>query len=263
MNGVDTLPAPAQREPHIAVESLTMKYGDKLIQSELDFQIARGARFIVMGDSGCGKSTLLKHMIGLNRPAAGRIVFDGQDLWALDDDGRQTLARRFGVLYQSGALWSSMTLAQNVALPISQYCRLSPREVDDLVQLKLDLVGLTGFGDYRPSEISGGMKKRAGLARAMALDPEVLFLDEPSAGLDPLSSRLLDELILELNESLGTTFVIVTHELASIFAVGDDAVFLDAATKTMLARGHPRDLLAPPTHAKVRRFLNRGEEVES
>jgi phospholipid/cholesterol/gamma-HCH transport system ATP-binding protein len=254
---VPPVDAPAQ----ITVSGLTMAYGERVIQHDLDFEVRRGARFIIMGDSGCGKSTLLKHMIGLLRPAAGRILFGEQDVWALSDDERQALARHFGVLYQSGALWSSMTLAQNVALPIAQYTGLPVREVDELVQLKLALVGLAGFGGYYPSEISGGMKKRAGLARAMALDPEVLFLDEPSAGLDPLSSRLLDELILELNESLGTTFLIVTHELASIFAVGNDSVFLDSETRTMLARGDPRELARASPNAKVRRFMNRGEEI--
>lgn len=245
----------------IAVEGLTMAFGSRVIQHDLGFVVPRGSRFIVMGDSGCGKSTLLKHMIGLLQPASGRVIYAGRDLWSLDPDERLALARRFGVLYQSGALWSSMTLAENVALPLSQYTALSVRETDELVRLKLALVGLDGFGDYLPAEISGGMKKRAGLARAMALDPEVLFLDEPSAGLDPLSSRLLDDLILELNESLGVTFVIVTHELASIFAIGTDAVFLDAESKTQIDRGPPGQMAAASPSAKVRRFLARGEPV--
>ena len=245
----------------ITVRNLTMAYGERVIQNNLSFEVKHGARFIIMGDSGCGKSTLLKHLIGLIEPYKGDIFFREQELWALSDDGRKELARRFGVLYQSGALWSSMTLAQNVALPIAQYTGLPERDVEELVELKLALVGLAGFGDYYPSEISGGMKKRAGLARAMALDPEVLFLDEPSAGLDPLSSRQLDDLILELNESLSTTFLIVTHELASIYAVGKDAIFLDSETKTMLARGDPAEMARSCPNAKVRRFLNRGEEV--
>jgi phospholipid/cholesterol/gamma-HCH transport system ATP-binding protein len=243
----------------ITVRRLTMGYGDRIVQRDIDFEVARGTRFIIMGDSGSGKSTLLKHMIGLNRPLTGEVWFGDRNLWALGDSARQALARSFGVLYQSGALWSSMTLAENVALPLSQYTELGDRDIDQLVALKLALVGLAGFGGYYPSELSGGMKKRAGLARAMALDPQVLFLDEPSAGLDPLSSRLLDELILELNESLGTTFLIVTHELASIFAIGQDAVFLDSETHTMLARGDPRELARCSPSEKVRRFLNRGE----
>jgi phospholipid/cholesterol/gamma-HCH transport system ATP-binding protein len=250
-------------KPQISVRDLTMGYGDRVVQHDLSFDVRPGARFVIMGDSGSGKSTLLKHIIGLYQPAAGSIRFADIDIWAINDEERQALARRFGVLYQSGALWSSMTLAENVALPISQYTRLPDSDVDQLVQLKLALVGLEGFGDYQPSELSGGMKKRAGLARAMALDPEVLFLDEPSAGLDPLSSRLLDDLILELNLSLGTTFVIVTHELASIFAIGDDAIFLDSESRTMLARGDPRQLAISSPNEKVRRFMNRGDTPAS
>lgn len=250
---------PAAAQPQVRVSHLTMAYGDRVIQHDLDFDIRRGSRFIIMGDSGCGKSTLLKHIIGLKRPAQGQVWFEGQDVWALSDDQRSGLCRQFGVLYQSGALWSSMTLAQNIALPISQYTGLSERETNELVSLKLALVGLDGFGDYYPSELSGGMRKRAGLARAMALDPKVLFLDEPSAGLDPLSSRLLDELILELNESLGVTFVIVTHELASIFAIGTDAIFLDSDTRTMLENGPPRWMAEHARSDKVRRFLSRSD----
>lgn len=246
------------RDAQITVHELTLQYGQRVIQSGLEFTVDRGDRFIIMGDSGCGKSTLLKHLIGLYRPAAGQILFGDRDLWALSEADRQSLSRHFGVLYQSGALFSSMTLAQNIALPISQYTDLPERDVQELVELKLALVGLAGFGAYYPSEISGGMKKRAGLARAMALDPDILFLDEPSAGLDPLSSRLLDELIVELNESLGTTFLIVTHELASIFAIGSRGVFLDSQTRTQLALGRPQDLLDRCPHEKVRRFLNRG-----
>jgi phospholipid/cholesterol/gamma-HCH transport system ATP-binding protein len=250
-----TSPVAAQ----VRVRDLTMAYGERVIQKDLNFEIKKGDRFIIMGDSGCGKSTLLKHIIGLKRPAQGQVFFRGQDVWALSDQQRQGLCRNFGVLYQSGALWSSMTLAQNISLPISQYTGLSDRETAELVDLKLSLVGLDGFGKFYPSELSGGMKKRAGLARAMALDPEVLFLDEPSAGLDPLSSRLLDELILELNESLGVTFVIVTHELASIFAIGSDAIFLDSDTRTMLERGPPQWMAKHAQSDKVRRFLSRSD----
>jgi phospholipid/cholesterol/gamma-HCH transport system ATP-binding protein len=255
MNTNNTAPHDSQ----VNATHLTMAYGDRLIQKDLNFDIKKGERFIIMGDSGCGKSTLLKHIIGLKRPSEGQILFREQDVWGLSDEERQGLCRNFGVLYQSGALWSSMTLAQNIALPISQYTGLSAREINELVDLKLSLVGLDGFGQFFPSEISGGMKKRAGLARAMALDPEVLFLDEPSAGLDPLSSRLLDELILELNESLGVTFVIVTHELASIFAIGSDGIFLDSDTKTMLEKGPPQWMAKNSQSDKVRRFLSRSD----
>jgi phospholipid/cholesterol/gamma-HCH transport system ATP-binding protein len=187
------------------------------------------------------------------------VVYDGRSFWRADPEARQRMMLRFGVLYQKGALWTSMTLAENVALPLEEFTDLRPRQIREVVALKLALVGLAGFEDFYPSEISGGMQKRAGLARAMALDPDILFFDEPSAGLDPISSRLLDDLILELRGSLGATVVVVTHELASIFAIGDDSVFLDADTRTMIAQGNPRTLLAETTDPKVRAFLTRGE----
>lgn len=236
-----------------------MAYGSFVIQRDLSFTIRHGDIFIIMGGSGCGKSTLLRHLIGLQAPAHGDIFYDGASFWTADQAERERMTRRFGVLYQSGALWSSMTLAENVALPLEQYTRLHASQIADLVALKLALVGLAGFEDYYPSEISGGMQKRAGLARAMALDPDILFFDEPSAGLDPISSRLLDDLILELRDSLGATVVIVTHELASIFAIGTNAVFLDADAKTMIAMGNPKTLLAESDHPTVQRFLRRGE----
>src|SRR5882724_8067716 len=246
-------------EPRITINDLTMAYGSFVIQRDLTFSIQPGEIFIIMGGSGCGKSTLLRHLIGLLRPATGEVLYDGQNFWAATPEGREHMMRRFGVLYQSGALWSSMTLAENVALPLGEYTDLSPAEIRDVVSLKLALVGLAGFEDFYPAEISGGMRKRAGLARAMALDPDILFFDEPSAGLDPISSKLLDDLILELRASLGATVVIVTHELASIFAIATNSVFLDAETKTMIATGAPKDLLERPPDAKVRRFLTRGE----
>jgi phospholipid/cholesterol/gamma-HCH transport system ATP-binding protein len=236
-----------------------MAYGSFVVQHDLDFDIRRGEVFVIMGDSGCGKSTLLRHMIGLLAPAKGDVLFSGESLWRAEPEQREQMMRRFGVLYQSGALWSSMTLAENVALPLQQYTNLSPHEVAELAQLKLALVGLAGFGEFYPSEISGGMCKRAGLARAMALDPEVLFFDEPSAGLDPLSSRRLDDLILELRDSLGSTFVVVTHELASIFTIADRAVFLDAEARTQVALGDPKQLREASSSEKVRTFLKRGE----
>ena len=244
--------------PHVEVSGLTMAYGDFVIQRDLSFSVGHGEIFIIMGGSGCGKSTLLRHLVGLLRPARGRILLEGHDFWEADDREHGALMRRMGVLYQSGALWSSMTLAENVALPLTEYTALSRKEIAEIVSFKLALVGLAGFERYYPSEISGGMQKRAGLARAMALDPDLLFFDEPSAGLDPISARLLDELILELRDSLGSTIVVVTHELASIFAIGDNAVFLDAETRTMIASGHPRRLLETSENTRVVEFLTRG-----
>jgi phospholipid/cholesterol/gamma-HCH transport system ATP-binding protein len=246
------------KEPLIEVTDLTMAYGDAIIQRDLNFAIHMGDVFIIMGGSGCGKSTLLKHLIGLKKPAQGAIHYHGRSFWRLDSPERQNIMRQMGVLYQSGALWTHMTLAENVALPLQTYTELPAAEVFELASFKLSLVGLKGFEGYYPSEISGGMQKRAGLARAMALDPELLFFDEPSAGLDPVSARRLDELILELSDSLGTTIVVVTHELASIFAIGSDSVFLDSECKTMIAQGNPAELLANTGDPKVREFLTRG-----
>jgi phospholipid/cholesterol/gamma-HCH transport system ATP-binding protein len=252
-----------QTAPRITVADLTMAYGNFVIQRDLTFSIQPGEIFIIMGGSGCGKSTLLRHLIGLLQPAKGHVLYDGESFWATTPEARERMMRRFGVLYQSGALWSSMTLAENVALPLGEYTNLRPHEIRDVVSLKLALVGLAGFEDFYPSEISGGMRKRAGLARAMALDPDILFFDEPSAGLDPLSSRRLDDLILELRDSLGATVVIVTHELQSIFAIADNGVFLDAETKTMLAVGNPAVLRDTSPEPKIRAFLTRGEAEAS
>jgi phospholipid/cholesterol/gamma-HCH transport system ATP-binding protein len=248
---------PSAPSPQVAVQDLTMAYGDDLIQKGLTFTVGRGEIFVIMGDSGGGKSTLMRHMIGLHRPARGDVLYQGEAFWAADDEEREALKERFGVLYQSAALWSSMTLAENVSLPLVEKRGLSPEDAGAIARLKLALVGLAGFEEHYPSEISGGMRKRAGLARAMALDPAILYLDEPSAGLDPLSSRRLDDLILEQRESAGTTIVLVTHELASIFALGDNAVFLDGERKTMIAQGKPSDLRESP-EPKVRAFLTRG-----
>jgi len=245
---------------HITVSNLTMAYGSFVLMHDLNFTINHGDVFIIMGGSGSGKSTLLRHLIGLNEPAQGNIFYGEENFTKADPAKRQEMVRRTGVLFQSGALWSSMTLAENVGLPLGEYTGLSPAEIDEIASLKLALVGLKGFEDYYPSQISGGMQKRAGLARAMALDPEILFFDEPSAGLDPISSRLLDDLILELRDSLGATVVVVTHELASIFTIGNNSVFLNAETRTMIAGGDPKELLAHSQHPTVRRFLTRGEE---
>jgi phospholipid/cholesterol/gamma-HCH transport system ATP-binding protein len=235
-----------------------MSYGSFVLMRELNFTVNRGDIFIIMGGSGCGKSTLLKHMVGLKEPAKGEILYDGVSYWESEAEVRDRLKRRFGTLFQSGALWSSMTLAQNVALPLEQYSGLPPALIRELVSFKLELVGLGGFEEFYPFELSGGMRKRAGLARAMALDPDLLFFDEPTAGLDPVSARLLDDLIIELRESLGSTVVVVTHELASIFAIGTNSVFLDPDRKTMTASGDPRRLLKESSDPKVTAFLTRG-----
>ncbi|MCV6605059.1 MAG: ATP-binding cassette domain-containing protein [Porticoccaceae bacterium] len=244
---------------HIDVSDLTMAYGTTLIQRDLNFTINRGDIFIVMGGSGCGKSTLLKHLIGLLHPAAGTIRYNGVSYFDATSQQQDEMRRRWGTTFQTGGLFSAMTLAQNIALPLQQNTALNKGEIAELVHYKLALVGLAGFQDYYPSQISGGMQKRAGLARAIALDPEVLFFDEPSAGLDPISSRLLDELIVQIQETTGATIVVVTHELASIFAIGSNSVFLDPETKTMLDCGPPQQLKTSSEYHQVRRFLSRGE----
>ncbi|MGD9732952.1 MAG: ABC transporter ATP-binding protein [Desulfamplus sp.] len=257
---------------HIIVKNLTMAYGTLVVQQNLNFTVNKGDIFIIMGGSGCGKSTLLKHLVGLQQPASGDVIYSvlskRSDLeeksqkeinfWQASAEEQRLLMKNFGILYQSGALWSSMTLAENIALPLEAYTDLPLSQIMELASLKLALVGLAGFEDYYPSEISGGMRKRAGLARAMALDPDFLFFDEPSAGLDPVSARLLDDLILELRESFGSTIVVVTHELASIFAIGTNSVFLDPVTKTMIADGDPKELLEHSEDERVIKFLTRG-----
>ncbi len=248
------------KRPHVTVKHLTMAYGDFVVMRDLNFTIHRGDIFIVMGGSGCGKSTMMTILIGLKSPAKGQVFYGDQDFWGSDPETRDRIIRNAGVMYQGGALWSSMTLAENVALPLEEYTDLGAGEIRDVVELKLALVGLAGFEEFYPSEISGGMQKRAGIARAMALDPEILFFDEPSAGLDPVSARRLDDLILQLSESLGTTMVVVTHELASIFAIGNDSVFLDASMRTMTATGDPKKLLAETEDPTLRMFLTRGEK---
>jgi phospholipid/cholesterol/gamma-HCH transport system ATP-binding protein len=247
----------------IEIQNLTMAYGSYVVMRGINAQVKRGSVFVIMGNSGSGKSTLLQHMIGLQSPTQGDILYEGRSFWGMEDEGRRAQLRKCGVLFQSSALWSSMTLAENVALPLIEYTDWSPTDLEDIVRLKLALVGLSGFEDYYPAEISGGMRKRAGLARAMALDPEILFFDEPSAGLDPITSRNLDQLILELRDGLGATVVIVTHELASIFMIADDSIFLDADTKTMRAQGNPKELLKNSNDPKLRAFLTRGEFSEA
>jgi phospholipid/cholesterol/gamma-HCH transport system ATP-binding protein len=243
--------------PPVEVRDLTMRYGSHLIMEDLSFTIQPGEIFVIMGGSGSGKSTLLKHLVGLKAPALGTVLFEGENLLAADATTRNRILRRMGVLYQNGALWSGLTLAENVALPLEVFTDMQGRVIADVVALKLALVGLRGFEGFYPGEISGGMRKRAALARATALDPQVLFLDEPSSGLDPITASRLDDLILELRASLGTTIVIVTHDLASIFKVADRAVFLDIETKTMTAVGAPVALRDDPPSDEIFRFLTR------
>lgn len=251
---------PKDGPPPITVKNLTMAYGTFVLMKNINFTVNHGDIFIIMGGSGSGKSTLLRHMLGLIEPANGEVWYGDFNFTKGEPLEREEMLRHFGVLYQGGALWSSMTLAENVGLPLGEFTDLSEPEIREVAALKLALVGLKGFEGYYPSQISGGMQKRAGLARAIALDPEILFFDEPSAGLDPISSRLLDDLILELRDNLGATIVVVTHELASIFAIGNNSVFLDAESRTMIAHGDPKDLLAHCTDHRVRTFLTRGAE---
>jgi phospholipid/cholesterol/gamma-HCH transport system ATP-binding protein len=246
-------------QPHIRFESVTVGYGERVIQRDLNFTIGRGEIFAVMGPSGCGKSTLMRGAVGLLRPIAGRIFYAEESFWDAEPERQKVLMQSFGVMYQGGALWTSMSLEENVSLPLMEFLALPTEQARQIASLKLALVGLAGFEDYYPAEISGGMRKRAAIARAMALDPETLFLDEPSSGLDPISSRLLDELIVHLRDSLGTTIVIVSHELYSILGICDNSVFLDTETSTMLASGNPRILRGECEHPQVREFLTRGE----
>jgi phospholipid/cholesterol/gamma-HCH transport system ATP-binding protein len=246
--------------PPIEVRDLTMTYESLVVMQDLSFAVDRGEVFVIMGGSGSGKSTLLKHLIGLKKPAQGTILFDGEDFGAADTEARNGVLRRMGVLYQNGALWSGLTLAENVALPLEEFTSLDADAIGEVVGLKLALVGLRGFEAFYPSAISGGMRKRAALARAIALDPDVLFFDEPSSGLDPISASRLDDLILELSASFGTTIVVVTHDLASIFRIADRALFLDIEQKTMTALGSPAELRDHPPSDQVQRFLTRSSE---
>ncbi len=245
----------------VSAKDLSIGYSTKLVQRDLNFEIKKESVFVIMGGSGCGKSTLLRTLIGLNPPIEGKVYYGDKNFWKLNKTGRNKLLQNVGVLFQQGALWTSRTLAENIIMPLSIYSGdlYSLKDMKEIASLKLSLVGLAGFEDYYPSEISGGMRKRAGLARALALDPEIVFFDEPSAGLDPISSTLLDKLILQLRDSLGMTIGIVTHELTSIFAIGTDSIFLDAKTKTQLATGNPHELLKHGPD-EVQLFLRRGEE---
>jgi phospholipid/cholesterol/gamma-HCH transport system ATP-binding protein len=249
----------ANADPHIRFEDISLGYGDRVIQRDLSFDVGHGEIFVIMGTSGCGKSTLMRSAVGLLRPFSGRILYEDESFWDAGAERREALMRQFGVLYQSSALWSAMTLAENISLPLTQLLDVDVVEAREIAELKLALVGLAGFEDYYPAQLSGGMRKRAGIARAMALDPGILYLDEPSSGLDPVSAGLLDDLIRHVRDSLGTTIVIVSHELHSILTVADNSVFLDTETATMLAWGNPHRLRDECDNRKVRQFLTRGE----
>ena len=250
-------PTTTQGPAAVSVESLNCGYGGALVLEKVSFSVRAGEILYIIGGSGCGKSTLLKHLIGLRRPVSGKISYFGEDFTAADPQRRRELLQTFGVLYQSAALWSSLTVKENVSLPLEEYTKLNGRERDEVVALKLAQVGLSGYENLYPSELSGGMKKRAGLARALALDPAVVFFDEPSAGLDPVTSRKMDELVMQIRETLGTTLIIVSHELDSIYSAADRVIMLSRETKGIMAEGDPRVLAASSTDPRVREFLHR------
>jgi phospholipid/cholesterol/gamma-HCH transport system ATP-binding protein len=252
-------PSPAAVVPAIEAAGLTCGYDGNVVLKNLTFSVRPGEIFFIIGGSGCGKSTLLRNLIGIQAPMAGTVKFFGQTFTDHDPAQRRAMLQTFGVLYQGGALWSSLTLRQNVALPLEEFTALTRREIEEIVALKLSQVGLTGFEDYYPAEISGGMKKRAGLARALALDPAIVFLDEPSAGLDPITSRRLDDLVLQIREMFGTTIAVVSHELASIFSIADRVIMLDRGEQGIIAEGPPRELAAKSRDPRVTEFLHRGD----
>jgi phospholipid/cholesterol/gamma-HCH transport system ATP-binding protein len=243
----------------LRVERLSVGYGERIVQHDVSFDVAAGSIFAIMGGSGCGKSTLLRALIGLLRPRAGSVCFGAEDYWSATAARRTQIGRRFGVLFQSGALWSSMTAAQNVALPLEMFTKLDAATIDALVQLKLSLVGLDVGRDSMPADLSGGMRKRVGLARALSLEPDMLFLDEPSAGLDPISAKRLDDLILDLCHGFGVTVVLVSHDLESLLNICDDGIFLDAETSTPIAHGAPKALRADSDNPLVHAFMNRAQ----
>ncbi|MBN2366074.1 MAG: ATP-binding cassette domain-containing protein [Calditrichaeota bacterium] len=242
---------------HVKVQDLEMRYNNFLIQKNLNFEIRKGEIFMIAGSSGSGKSTLLRHLIGLMKPVNGKIFYHDRNLWDMLPQEQKALQRRMGILYQSAALWSSLTLGENIAILLENFTDYDQSEIRHIVEFKLALVGLAGYQDYYPSDISGGMRKRAGLARAMALDPDIFLFDEPTAGLDPVNSQRLDSLIKQLRDNLGTTVVVVSHELDSIFAIGDTVIFLDSEEKTITGMGVPADLRDHPPNSRVSEFFNR------
>ena len=250
-------PATTSADDIIVVKDLTVGYGDNIILQNLNFSVKRGEIFVILGGSGCGKSSLLKNMIGLYEPPVGDVLIEGDDIITAEGAARQKILTRFGVMYQQGALFGSMNLLENVRLFLEEYTDLSAEQMSLIARCKLDLVGLLPYESFMPSEISGGMQKRAAIARAMALDPDILFLDEPSAGLDPITSAELDQTILSISRNLGITFIVVTHELPSIYTIADRVIMLDKTTKGIIAEGQPQWLRDHSDVPLVRQFFNR------
>jgi phospholipid/cholesterol/gamma-HCH transport system ATP-binding protein len=251
------------KKPIIKVENFTAAFGDIVVIDDISFDVYEGERFIVLGGSGCGKSVLMKHMIGLYKPASGRILIDGEDVHVANEEKKLEILKKIGVAYQSSALFGSMTVLQNVMLPLEEFTDLSTDFAEEVARMKINLVGLTGSENKLPSEISGGMKKRVAIARAMILDPKILFFDEPGAGLDPITSVELDELILNLSENLNITFVVVTHELMSIYKIANRVIMLDKRVKKIVAEGDPFDLRDNSDNPWVKHFFNRESETIS